>query len=117
MISLVIIDEQLKQLHAFIESLDTMNVEEILSEYMQLVAPRFAEEEVIQKNQSLIKELHDLKKTYSTKMSSDEFSWILCQYLFIEMRNVLIFEKARVLNINPQLYKKEMDFLYKGKTK
>jgi len=111
------IDEKLKELGKYIDSFNEMGIIDLCTLFIEYIkADQLYDTNDVDKETPLIRDLLQLKKTYKNEIEADEFTWVLFQFLLIEMRSALILDKARSLDIDPHLYKKDMGFLFKGKS-
>jgi len=111
------IDEKLKELGKYIDSFNEMGIIDLCTLFIEYIkADQMYDTNDVDKETPLIRDLLQLKKTYKNEIEADEFTWVLFQFLLIEMRSALILDKARSLDIDPHLYKKDMGFLFKGKS-
>jgi len=111
------IDEKLKELGMYIDSFNEMSVIDLCNLFFEYVkSDQMDDSNYFNKETPLIRDLQQLKKDYQNGIETDEFTWTLFQFILMEMRSALILDKARTLDIDPHLYKKDMGFLFKGKS-
>jgi len=117
LVGVCMIDEKLKELGKYIDSFNEMSVVDLCNLFFKYIeSDQINNTNFFDKKTPLFHDLQQLKKDYKNEIEADEFTWILFQFLLMEMRSALIIDKARSLDIDPHLYKKDMGFLFKGKS-
>ncbi len=115
----MMLSDKLKLLQKKIEALDAMRPIDFLSESLAQIdniqLDIDADEEKL--IHSFSKQMDKIIANYQQKGLSSEILCVeLYQILLYQLRKTMIVSTAKQLGIEPRLYKKQMDFLFKGKS-
>ncbi len=113
------LSEKLKKLDAYIQKIDQMRPIDVLASSIDSFQQR-QDELMMDANDELdqfSKEINELIHRYQQKgISAEAMACQLYTDLLFFVRKTCILSYAEQLGIDHQLYKKQMDFLFKGKS-
>lgn len=119
MMLLAMLSEKLDQLEAYIEEIDQMKPIDVLVFFFESCNQPLDDEindSKVEHNQ-FSKDVKALIHTYQQQgVNAEEIACQLYTDLLFFVRKILVLSYAQQLGIDSQLYKKQMDFLFKGKS-